>query len=124
MTREEALKVWHNSASFDEVECSYELQEAISTAFRELEKAKLCVYPKEITFDDVQRYCKPRCLTIITNELLYQFIQDTSNVRVQNTVCKSHRIIGKHECCMADKGMPAVHCGGDKNKCEILDEED
>jgi len=70
MTGEEALKVWYNSVGFNEVECSYELQEAISTAFRELEKAKLCVYPKEITFDDVQRYCKPRCLTIITNELL------------------------------------------------------
>lgn len=83
------------------------------------------VEPKEITFDDVQRYCKPRCLTIITNELLYQFMQDTTNMGRQNAICKSHRIVGdKYECCFAEKGQPVVHCGGDKNKCEILDEED
>ena len=28
--------------------------------------------PREITLDDVKGYCKPRNLTIITNELLYE----------------------------------------------------
>ena len=28
--------------------------------------------PREITLEDVKGYCKPRCLTIITNELLYE----------------------------------------------------
>lgn len=28
--------------------------------------------PREITLEDVKEYCKPRCLTIITNELLYE----------------------------------------------------
>lgn len=28
--------------------------------------------PKEITIDDVKEYCKPRCLTIISNELFYE----------------------------------------------------
>ena len=28
--------------------------------------------PKEITFDDVQKYCRARCLTIITDELLFE----------------------------------------------------
>ena len=69
-TKEKALKVWHDSFGFNEVESSYELIEAISTAVRELEKE-----PKEITFDDVQRYCKPRCLTIISDELLHELIQ-------------------------------------------------
>ena len=28
--------------------------------------------PRKITLDDVERYCTPRCLTIISNELLYE----------------------------------------------------
>lgn len=28
--------------------------------------------PRKITLEDVKEYCKPRCLTIIDNELLYE----------------------------------------------------
>ena len=117
-----------NLDALEEKEGIFPAIEAFNTFVEAVQNGKLVEVkddePKEITFDDVQRYCKSRCLTIITNELLYQFMQDTTNMGRQNTICKSHRIIGKHECCMADKGMPEVHCGGDKNKCEISDEED
>ena len=36
--KEKALKVWHESVKFNEIECSGELQEAISTAFKALEQ--------------------------------------------------------------------------------------
>ena len=36
--KEKALKVWHNSVKFNEIECSSKLQEAISTAFKALEQ--------------------------------------------------------------------------------------
>lgn len=36
--KEKALKVWHDSVKFNEIECSSELQEAISTAFKALEQ--------------------------------------------------------------------------------------
>ena len=78
------------------------------------------IEPKEITFDDVLRYCRSRCLSIITNELLY----DLTHMSGQNSICESHHVINsKYECCFAEKGLPVVHCGGDKKKCEILDEE-
>lgn len=120
MTREEAIQVLKDWDGYFIGHSSDDVNEALNMAIEELKKE-----PKEITFDDVQRYCKPRCLTIITNELLYQFMQDTTNMGRQNAICKSHRIVGdKYECCFAEKGQPVVHCGGDKNKCEILDEEE
>lgn len=66
MTREEAIyelermKTWSKDLSDDEIE-------AIAIALKELEQK-----PKEITFDDVQKYCRARCLTIITDELLFE----------------------------------------------------
>lgn len=66
MTREEAIyelehiKTWSKDLSDDEIE-------AIVIALKALNQE-----PKEITFDDVQKYCRPRCLTIITDELLFE----------------------------------------------------
>ena len=66
MTREEAIyelermKTWSKDLSDDEIE-------AIGIALKELEQK-----PKEITFDDVQKYCRARCLTIITDEFLFE----------------------------------------------------
>ena len=37
MTIEEALKVWHDSTGFNEIECGRDLQESITVAFRSLE---------------------------------------------------------------------------------------
>lgn len=41
--------------------------QAIDMAIKALEQE-----PREITLEDVKEYCKPRCLTIITDELLYE----------------------------------------------------
>lgn len=38
MTKKEALKVWYESIGFNEIECSDKLQEAISVAFKNLER--------------------------------------------------------------------------------------
>lgn len=37
MTVKKALKVWHDSVGFNEVECGRDLQESITVAFRSLE---------------------------------------------------------------------------------------
>lgn len=129
MTREEALKIWDESVGFNEIECSSKLQEAISTAFKELRKDPCNDYinrrdvldkinevcfskeqewidfraswgsngqrdliikfieslpaielkPKGITYDDVVKYCAPRCLTIITNELFFKLTHTKEN---------------------------------------------
>ena len=46
----------------------------ISPAYlkKELEALALEEEPRKITLEDVKGYCKPRCLTIIANELLYE----------------------------------------------------
>jgi len=44
-----------------------ETEEAKFMAIQALEQE-----PREITLEDVKEYCKPRCLSIITNELLYE----------------------------------------------------
>lgn len=38
----------------------------------ELNRVKNELEPRKITLEDVKGYCKPRCLTIISNELLYE----------------------------------------------------
>lgn len=73
MTREERLELLKQIEKDIHV-CSLEstfLEDAkscaIHSAIEELEQE-----PREITLEDVKGYCKPRCLTIITNELLYE----------------------------------------------------
>lgn len=65
MTREKALKVWHDSVGFNEVECSYKLQEAISTAFRELEKEPCedCISRREV-LDAIQKLNIPEDMCV------------------------------------------------------------
>ena len=46
-------------------------QEMLLKAVRIIDEA-LEQEPREITLEDVKRYCEPRCLTIISNELLYE----------------------------------------------------
>lgn len=73
MTREERLELLKQIEKDIHV-CSLEstfLEDtkscAIHSVIEELEQE-----PKEITLEDVKGYCKPRCLTIISNELLYE----------------------------------------------------
>lgn len=42
--------------------------------------------PREITLEDVKEYCKPRCLTIITNELLYELTHPKIKALEQESV--------------------------------------
>ena len=62
MTREEAITV----LNMIEAHGSLAMQ-AKDMAIKALEQE-----PREITLEDVKEYCKPRCLTIITDELLYE----------------------------------------------------
>lgn len=48
-------------------------------AFIELIKNAPTVETKEITFDDVKRYCVPRCLSIITYEELFRLTHPKEN---------------------------------------------
>ena len=79
MTRKQALKVWHESFGFNEVECSYELQEAISTAFRELEQEPRkghWLRMSDLSEQEDDRYKCSRCGNVVhhTNEMnLYTF---------------------------------------------------
>ena len=47
---------------------SNEFENGYSKGYREALEQE----PREITLEDVKEYCKPRCLTIITDELLYE----------------------------------------------------
>lgn len=76
MTREEA-KNWiedlisemkeETSGNYPDPEYRDEVYEALEMAIQALEQE-----PRKITYEDVKGYCKPRCLTIIDNELLYE----------------------------------------------------
>lgn len=58
---------------FEIVMCNGDYKEALRLLTDKIEKAPSVIpQPKEITFDDVQKYCRARCLTIITDELLFE----------------------------------------------------
>jgi hypothetical protein len=66
MTREEAIKQLKGMVVGAEWLSEY-MVEALEIAINALEQE-----PRKITYEDVKGYCKPRCLTIIDNELLYE----------------------------------------------------
>jgi hypothetical protein len=75
MTREEAIEWLKKSnpnniigiSSEEQRDIFYKRQEAFDMAIKSLEQE-----PREITLEDVKEYCKPRCLSIISNELLHE----------------------------------------------------
>ena len=72
MTREEAIVhikdvICENNTIKPNIVVFEQEKEALYMAIQALEQE-----PKEITLEDVKGYCKPRCLAIITNELLYE----------------------------------------------------
>ena len=74
MTREELSKairedyerkgVWACKSNTINMQLNFEMLGIILEALEQ--------EPREITLEDVKEYCKPRCLTIITDELLYE----------------------------------------------------
>ena len=67
MTREEAIDLLDNLIGMVEDNHNSNYDTALHMAIKALEHE-----PCEITLEDVKEYCKPRCLTIITDELLYE----------------------------------------------------
>lgn len=67
MTREEAIIIIGNLEDKDILYNPCDVQDAKTMAIKALEQE-----PRKITYEDVKGYCKPRCLTIIDNELLYE----------------------------------------------------
>ena len=75
MSREEAIEnlkilkenYWDDDGYGNETEQYNDTMTALDMAIKALEHE-----PREITLEDVKEYCKPRCLTIITDELLYE----------------------------------------------------
>ena len=67
MTREEAIDLLDNLNGMIEDSRNSDYDTAFKMAIKALEQE-----PCEITLEDVKEYCKPRCLTIITDELLYE----------------------------------------------------
>lgn len=59
----------------------------ISPAYlkKELETLALEEEPRKITYEDVKGYCKPRCLTIIDNALLYELTHPKIKTRYWKT---------------------------------------
>ena len=51
----------------------YQIGQEVSIYYKDTMMIKGVVQePRKITYEDVKGYCKPRCLTIIDNELLYE----------------------------------------------------
>ena len=75
MTNEEAIEILKDMIEFGWGFSDNEKSKSISACEMAIEALEQ--EPKEITIDDVQKYCKQRCLTVITNELLYDLTHIT-----------------------------------------------
>lgn len=71
--------------------------------------------PREITLEDVKGYCKPRCLTIITNELLYELTHPKIKALEQEPTDKNFTKAD------IDAIVKAINSGWELRVNEILD---
>lgn len=82
MTNQEAIDILKCDISADKQGIEYCHDEvgikALEMAIKALEQD-----PRKITYEDVKGYCKPRCLTIIDNELLYELTHPKINALEQ-----------------------------------------
>lgn len=48
--------------------------------------------PKEITYEDIERYCKERCLTIITNEIYHELTLQQASIidKIRAEILEEH----------------------------------
>lgn len=93
MTREELSKairedyerkgVWACKSNTINMQLNFEMLGIILEALEQ--------EPREITLEDVKEYCKPRCLTIITDELLYELTHPKIKALEQEWILTSER---------------------------------
>ena len=72
--------------------------------------------PRKITLDDVKGYCKPRCLTIISNELLYELAHPKIKALEQEPR-KGHWIKYDKDYFTAERLTSAIHSIRECSEC-------
>ena len=121
MTNEECKQALTRIAGYM---CARKDIEALTHAMNVLEQE-----PRKITLEDVKGYCKPRCLTIISNELLYELthpkIKAPEKEPFINKPCVSSGVCEHDKNKVLDKIRAEIeHIGGDDEKafCKNLNE--